>query len=392
MAIAVVVVAAQPTAITMLHKIELPRRLHAAQPDRADRHDRDAAGQQQPRAQHLDRAMHARQQHGAGQIVHRGRRCDQRGWPATRRVQVGEIDRLAIEAEAPGECGGAEAGQHDGPALAEFARRGLRWMGRSQVRSCPQAVMQRAAEQTILHGAVRLRIFYPEAMPGLPPLNALRAFEASARHLSMKEAAAELSVTPGAVSQLVRGLEQRLGTQLFRRGNRSLVLTEAGQSYFVPIRHAFRQIGEATRRLRALPNAGVLTVSAPPAFAASWLVPRLGALPRAACRHRTEHRHHARSGEFRRRWRGCGDPPRPRTLSRPALRPHRQHCHDTGVQPAVSRLAAATQAAEVRPICSACRCCTMRIVRTGRCGFRRRMLPTSATPRRAASASTTRCC
>ena len=96
----------------------------------------------------------------------------------------------------------------------------------------------------------------------LPPLNALRAFEAAARHLSMKDAAAELSVTPGAVSQLVRGLEERLGTQLFKRGNRSLVLTEAGQSYFVPIRHAFRQIGEATRRLQATPGAGVLTVSA----------------------------------------------------------------------------------------------------------------------------------
>jgi LysR family glycine cleavage system transcriptional activator len=113
-------------------------------------------------------------------------------------------------------------------------------------------------------------------MPGLPPLNALRAFEAAARHLSMKEAAAELSVTPGAVSQLVRALEQRLGVELFRRGNRSLLLTEAGQSYFAPIRHAFRQIGEATRRLRTQPNAGVLTVSAPPAFAAAWLVPRLG--------------------------------------------------------------------------------------------------------------------
>ncbi|HLY89583.1 MAG TPA: transcriptional regulator GcvA [Acetobacteraceae bacterium] len=110
----------------------------------------------------------------------------------------------------------------------------------------------------------------------LPPLNALRAFEATARHLSMKEAATELSVTPGAVSQLVRGLEQRLGTQLFRRSNRALVLTESGQSYFVPIRHAFRQITEATRRLQATPNAGVLTVSAPPAFAESWLVPRLG--------------------------------------------------------------------------------------------------------------------
>ena len=109
-----------------------------------------------------------------------------------------------------------------------------------------------------------------------PPLNALRAFEAAARHLSMKQAADELAVTPGAISQLVRGLEQQLGTVLFRRGNRSLTLTEAGQGYFVPIRHAFRQINEATRRLQATPHAGMLTVSAPPAFAASWLVPRLG--------------------------------------------------------------------------------------------------------------------
>src|SRR3954464_4690501 len=113
-------------------------------------------------------------------------------------------------------------------------------------------------------------------MPRLPPMNALRAFEATARHLSMKEAAVELAVTPGAVSQLVRGLEERLGTRLFLRANRSITLTEAGQAYFVPIRHAFRQIGEATRRLNAMPRAGMLTVSAPPAFAASWLVPRLG--------------------------------------------------------------------------------------------------------------------
>jgi LysR family transcriptional regulator, glycine cleavage system transcriptional activator len=113
-------------------------------------------------------------------------------------------------------------------------------------------------------------------MARLPPLNALRAFEATARHLSMKEAAAELAVTPGAVSQLVRGLEERLGTPLFRRTNRSITLTEAGQAYFVPVRHAFRQIGEATRRLNTMPRAGMLTVSAPPAFAASWLVPRLG--------------------------------------------------------------------------------------------------------------------
>ena len=144
-----------------------------------------------------------------------------------------------------------------------------------RVAPCVDVLRAPAADkQFFMAGSIE--IFYSDRMPGLPPLNALRAFEASARHLSMKEAAAELSVTPGAVSQLVRGLEERLGTQLFRRGNRSLVLTEAGQNYFAPIRHAFRQIGEATRRLRALPNAGVLTVSAPPAFAASWLVPRLG--------------------------------------------------------------------------------------------------------------------
>lgn len=113
-------------------------------------------------------------------------------------------------------------------------------------------------------------------MPRLPPLNALRAFDAVARHLSIKAAAEELNVTPGAVSQLVRVLEDRLGVRLFRRLNRRLVLTEAGQSYAAPIHSAFRQIGEATRRLEAVADARILTVSAPPAFAASWLVPRLG--------------------------------------------------------------------------------------------------------------------
>ena len=68
-------------------------------------------------------------------------------------------------------------------------------------------------------------------------------------------------------------------------------------------------------------------------------------LPRAACRHRAQHRHHARPGEFRCRWRGCGDPPWPRPLSRPALRPHRQHRHDTGLQPAAARLARRSPAA-----------------------------------------------
>jgi LysR family glycine cleavage system transcriptional activator len=116
---------------------------------------------------------------------------------------------------------------------------------------------------------------YNEPMDRLPPLNALRAFEAAARHLSITAAARELNVTPGAVSQLVRLLEQRLGVQLFRRLNRALALTEAGASYAAPIHQAFREIGAATRRLT---SAGPvrLALSAPPAFAASWLVPRLG--------------------------------------------------------------------------------------------------------------------
>ena len=76
----------------------------------------------------------------------------------------------------------------------------------------------------------------------LPPLNALRAFEASARHLSVKNAAEELYVTPGAVSQMLKALEGHLGLPLFRRVNRGIVLTEAGQNYLPPVRNAFRQI------------------------------------------------------------------------------------------------------------------------------------------------------
>jgi LysR family transcriptional regulator, glycine cleavage system transcriptional activator len=113
-------------------------------------------------------------------------------------------------------------------------------------------------------------------MPRLPPLNALRAFEAAARLGSMRDAAQELAVTPGAVSQQIALLEDRIGTKLFRRLNRSLELTEAGRVYFSPVRTAFRQLEEASRRVAAMSEASVLTVSAPPAFAASWLVPRLG--------------------------------------------------------------------------------------------------------------------
>src|SRR5476651_2012093 len=96
----------------------------------------------------------------------------------------------------------------------------------------------------------------------LPPLNALRAFEATARLLSVKNAADELCVTPGAVSQMIKALEQHLGVTLFRRVNRGIFLTDAGQGYLPPVRNAFRQIAEATKRVAVPADTGLLTVSA----------------------------------------------------------------------------------------------------------------------------------
>ncbi|CUT15591.1 transcriptional regulatory protein [Bradyrhizobium sp.] len=84
----------------------------------------------------------------------------------------------------------------------------------------------------------------------LPPLNALRAFEAAARHLSFKLAAHELHVTPAAVGQQVKALEARLGVQLFERLHKQLILTSAGQSYLPGVSEGFRHIAEATSQLR----------------------------------------------------------------------------------------------------------------------------------------------
>ena len=109
----------------------------------------------------------------------------------------------------------------------------------------------------------------------VPPLKSLRAFEAAARHLSVKAAAEELCVTPGAVSQLVRQLESHLGVQLFERVNRGILLTQAGRDYLPPVRNAFRQIAQATQRLVESVDAGTLTLSVTPFFASAWLMPRL---------------------------------------------------------------------------------------------------------------------
>eukprot|EP01032_Pedospumella_encystans_P032179 gene32179-36325_t len=105
----------------------------------------------------------------------------------------------------------------------------------------------------------------------LPPLNALKAFDAAARHLSVKMAAEELCVTPGAVSQMLKSLESHLGVKLFERVTRGIYLTDSGRDYLPPIRNALRQIAEASRRIAAPASAtGVLTVSVTPFFAAAW--------------------------------------------------------------------------------------------------------------------------
>lgn len=110
----------------------------------------------------------------------------------------------------------------------------------------------------------------------LPPLNALKAFEAAARHESFTRAAEELCVTQGAVSHQVKALEAELGLKLFNRERQRLVITEAGRAYLIVVRDAFDRIAAGTERLLQRQSGGVLTVSTSPNFAAKWLVHRLG--------------------------------------------------------------------------------------------------------------------
>lgn len=111
----------------------------------------------------------------------------------------------------------------------------------------------------------------------LPPLNALRAFDASARQLSFTRAAEELFVTQAAISHQIKALEEHLGLKLFMRKNRSLLLTEEGQSYYLDIKDIFNSLHDATEKLLARGAKGSITVSLQPSFAIQWLVPRLQA-------------------------------------------------------------------------------------------------------------------
>ena len=109
----------------------------------------------------------------------------------------------------------------------------------------------------------------------LPPLNAVKTFEAAARHGSFARAAEELCVTQGAVSHQVKALEDALGLKLFHRERQRLVITEAGRSYLEVVRDALDRIAAGTERLLQRQSAGVLTVSTSPNFASKWLVHRL---------------------------------------------------------------------------------------------------------------------
>ncbi|MEL6689019.1 MAG: transcriptional regulator GcvA [Pseudomonadota bacterium] len=109
----------------------------------------------------------------------------------------------------------------------------------------------------------------------LPPLTALRAFEAAARHMSFAKAADELNVTPAALSFQIKSLEEHLGEPVFRRLNRAVELTEAGRTLAPGCSDGFAALQGAWRAVRRLTDQSNLTVTAGPAFTAKWLAPRL---------------------------------------------------------------------------------------------------------------------
>lgn len=112
-------------------------------------------------------------------------------------------------------------------------------------------------------------------MRKLPFLNGIKAFEASARSGSFARAAAELNVTPAAISRMVRLLEQRLGLMLFQRKPNGLALTPAGRTYQAGLTQIFDALANLTAQVTALANPYVLTLGVGPTFAIRWLIPRL---------------------------------------------------------------------------------------------------------------------
>lgn len=118
----------------------------------------------------------------------------------------------------------------------------------------------------------------PTTLARLPPLTSLRAFVATARHLSFVKAAEELHVTSAAIGQQIRLLEDHLGQPLFLRNRGQLVLTDAGQALMPGLTDAFDRVLEAVARLAENDDMAPIRVSVAPSFAGKWLVPRLAAL------------------------------------------------------------------------------------------------------------------
>jgi LysR family glycine cleavage system transcriptional activator len=114
----------------------------------------------------------------------------------------------------------------------------------------------------------------------LPPLNALRAFEAAARRLSLSLAARELNVTPAAISHQIRLLEEHIGLAVFERNGRGLALTDAGAAGLRDLREGFAHLSAAMDAIGSLGETGALSVSVAPSFAAKWLLPRLHSFER----------------------------------------------------------------------------------------------------------------
>ncbi len=109
----------------------------------------------------------------------------------------------------------------------------------------------------------------------LPPLETFRFFEAAARHLNFTHAAKELHVTHGAVSQRIKRLEKDLGTPLFRRSGRGMLLTDEGRRLLERVQAAIGEITEGVEAIRPNNPDRILTISTPPCLAAYWLLPRL---------------------------------------------------------------------------------------------------------------------
>ena len=177
----------------------------------------------------------------------------------------------------------------------------------------------------------------PHMARRLPPLNALRAFEASARLGSFVAAATELRVSAAAVSQQVRRLEEYLDTTLFQRLARGLVLTEQGRDYLPELSAGFDLLGESTARVRAKRADGVLTLTTLAAFANGWLLPRLHRFreraPRIDVVLRTSRQRHG----FPPRRHRSRDPLRARARARAARRIAVPRRAVSGGQPAVVR-------------------------------------------------------